>query len=334
MAHDLKLNIWKILLSPSFKRNEVLNSDLFGRLINESTKTEPFDAFLEKYVQSFDGKFKKSEKGDKSFAPSSNLIILSNRNIIHGFIEGGITGINQTVKPNSDVNATGQKISPNDVVEVEHYFLLWIPPETNYAYVMLQSYSDINKGISVPFFEHFQHVFLKSVGYTIRAKQSKVPESIQKVFREKSIIIGMDIIKARTSPSQRQLFNPAFQESTTMRFTLKIAGLKMSLEKFMSDIKRDKNGNPFFVNLSQIGLDNPEDYIAKVHYRDPETGKETPALLSNINNIVPAIILPDDIKQNGSEIPDISKIFRYCRGLLKQLQIEDGYATIDEFQNN
>jgi len=103
MAHILKLNIWKIKLGTIPWTKNAKNQHLFDKILDTSQKTDPFIAFLDAYIKSFNGKFKENVNGSKSFAPiSSEIRTKSNSNLIYGFIEGGITGMVQKVKPNKN----------------------------------------------------------------------------------------------------------------------------------------------------------------------------------------------------------------------------------------
>lgn len=331
MAHTLKLNIWKVLFGQPYHKDKLQNSIMLDAIMQNSGVNDPYQAFLTKYIQSFNGKFIKNGKGNKSFGPTSNIKVKSDRHIIHGFLQGGTTGIELKVKPNSNFKAPGNVVKTDDVVEIDHYFLIWIPPNVNYGYIMLQSYMELHSGIAGPFFEHFSE-FIQNNGFILRAKQFKIPAPIKEAFRKRSIIVGMDIIKNKTSPAERSRFNPAFHTSERMRYRISVKGLSFSVDEFRERFKKDSKGNPFFIDLSEIGLTSPEDYIASVEYREINSTKKTNAKLTDILNITPTIVLPDDIKVSGSEYPDIDKIFVFCNSQLKQLQLEDGYATIDEFQ--
>lgn len=330
MSHTLKINIWKLQLNQRFHKDKQLNSTLFGEIIKQSSNSEPLLGFIDLYVKSFNGELKKNEKQDKSFAPTISITANSERNIISGFLEGGITGIEQGVKQNKNINGDSIPVSKDDTVCLDYYFFLWIPPDVNYAYLMLHSYSEINNGISGPFFEHFSE-FLKKLNYTISAKQQIVPRPIQEEFLKNCIIVSMDLIKNKTNQHDRTGFNPTLSGAENMKIRIKVSGLKYGINEFRSNLIKDEKGNPFVIDLSKIGFTDPSDYIMELEYKDTVTNKKTKAKLADVLNIKPTIVLPEDIKQIGTEKPDKEKIFIYCKSLLKQLQIEDGYATIDEF---
>lgn len=330
MAHDLKISIWKVILNQRYHKDKASNSNLFGLFMEKSEKEDPFHAFVEAYIKSFNGKFKTSEKGDRSLGPTDNIIVLSNRSIIHGFLEGGTTGIDQKIKPNSNLHADPRNVGPDETVYLEYYFFIWLPPDTNYAYIMLHSYVDVNTGISVPFFEHL-NLLLKDYNYTISAKTSVVPKPIQDAFLKYSIIVGMDIIKNKPNRKERSSFNPLFADSDRVKFRIHVSGLKYELKEFQEGFKMNQNGNPFFIDLSDIGFDNPDDYSITVEYKDTKTKKTTKAVLRDVLNLKPTILLPEDVKIPGTHKPDITKIYDFCIRQLSELQLADGYSTIDEF---
>ncbi|SFF19355.1 hypothetical protein [Sunxiuqinia elliptica] len=335
MAHTLKLHIWKVLLKPSMtKQKDVPNEMLLNRIkaINGTESGDPYIAFAKGYIESFNGRFAKNRKRTKSFAPIVEKIYTkSNQNLIYGFLQGGPTGIEQYIKPNSDYKRDSTDVGVDDVVNLDYYFHFWIPADTNYAYIMLQSYSEVNRGIAGPFFEHL-HEFLGKYGYIMRGKEPKVPKPIKEMFMEESVIIGMDIIKDRTSPADRKRFNQALHESEKAKFKLSVSGISMPFSWFQKHFKMSKRGNPFFIDLSELGITDPNDYIANVRYRDPITNTSTQAKLSDLLNIRPTIVLPESVKKKGSEYPDLDKVFVFCNQQLQMLLLEEKYATVDEYQ--
>jgi len=333
MAHTLKLNIWKIKLGTIPWTKNAKNQHLFDKILATSQKTDPFIAFLDAYIKSFNGKFKENIIGSKSFAPiSSEIRTKSNSNLIYGFIEGGITGMVQKVKPNKNSGKAPVPVSKDEVVAQDHFFLLWIPPDVNYMYLMLQSYKTAHGGLAGPFFEHLDF-FLRKFDFHIGHKEPKVPKSIKNIFKDHAIIVGMDIIKERNGPTDRSKFNPGLVDAEGLKFVFSVSGLRYSFKKFSSIFKKDQKGNPFFIDLSAIGITNPNDYIAKVNYKDPTTGSQTSASLTDLLNIRPAIVIPDSVKIKGLEKPDISEICQFCIKHLQELKLEDNYSTIDVFKD-
>ena len=334
MAHILKLNIWKISLGTIPWKKNVKNKLLFDNILATSTQQVPFKAFFEAYIKSFNGKFRENLNGNKSFSPIANEIkISSNRNIIYGFIEGGITGMIQKVKSNKNSGKKPIPVGTDEVVAQDHFFLLWIPPDVNYGYLMLQSYKTAHGGLAGPFFEHLDE-FLRKYDFHIGHHEPKVPKSIKDIFKKHAVIVGMDIIKENNGPTERSSFNPGLANAEKVKFVFSVSGLKYSYTKFSSIFKKDQKGNPFFIDLSGIGITNPNDYVAKVNYKDPTTGSQTSASLTDLLNVRPAIIIPNSVKINGFEKPDITEIYQFCLKHLNELKLEDKYSTIDDFKDS
>ena len=336
MAHDLKLHIWRVLLkSTSGSDDKIKNDELFKRIrlkVEANEKADSYLLLLEQFIKSFNGEFKKDKKNRKSFAPLvAEIKCYSKKQIICGFFEGGTTGIEQTVKPNKNYEELGTSVGNDDVVGLPYYFQLWIPIDTNYCYLMIQSYTEINTGIAGPFFEHFDH-FLRDYAYSCKSKEVRVPKPIVDLFIDHSVIVEMDILRDKTSSTDRNKFNPSLVLCDKMKIRITLSGLRIPFSIFRKSFHKDKKGNPFFIDLSAMGIIDPNDYIAQVKYHDSVTNKETKASLTDLLNIHPTIILPDEIKRKDSDYPDFDKIFVYCNEQLKILQLEDGYATTDEFK--
>lgn len=332
MAHTLKLSIWRIVLTPTYNEKNPTNETLFEILKKESGITTDHHALLQLYYNSFKGAFKKSSKGNKSFGPTSDIHINSNENFIYGFLEGGTTGIDQEIKDNSNITTPGRKVKRNESVMINHFFMLWLPKSVNYGYVFLQSFTDIGSGLATPFFEHLSE-FLSKYRYRI-TKEWKVPKPIQESFKNKSVVTSFNIVKRKTNISERKMFNPSLMDASRLAFKFAVTGLKLSIEEFKTIFSNTRSGNIFHIDLSEIGLSSPNDYIVNVEYTDETSGKKVTTQLADILNIKPSIIIPDNVKANDSEIPDLNKILNFCIQHLKQLQREDRYSTNDEYKGN
>ena len=348
MAQQLKLNIWKLMLKPNHKEATV-NRVLFDRIRIETNKeieeyvketetptamipedVNSFGLFFDEYVKSFNGAFKKDSSNNKAFAPVAGQIRFSRENqIIHGFVEGGPTGVRQSVKNNSNSSTEVKTIEVSEVVSIKHYFLFWIPMDTNYAYIMLQDYSDVNTGITKAFFEHMKG-FLGKYRFVIQ-KSPKVPRPIQNAFLDRSVVVSMDMIKTNPTRDQKNRFNPGFASLEKVKIKVGVQGLNIQARRFVESIRRDKANNPFMIDLAEIGFDTPANYTTNVYYEDAITGKRTKATITDLLNILPTIVIPDDVKIDGEEVPDFDRIYNFCNEHLSQLKIEDGYTPRNAF---
>ncbi len=332
MAHQLKLHIWKLGLKPRGE-NRTDNEELFNRIIayeDNPESAQPYSVFLDHFVRSFNGEFHRDARRTKAFAPVPDKIsIHSDDQLIHGFLQGGPTGIKQSVKDNNRFIEEGTIITENQVVGLEYYFLLWIPQDVDYMYVMMQSYSDVNHGIATPFFDHLKR-FLSYYRYSITTKEGKVPESIQNAFLDRGVVVGLDVTSKRTSRGQRNQFSPSLADQESTKVRVSISSFELNARDFIREYRRRSDRNPFYIDLTGMGIDDPREYQANIRYKDPMTKKLTSATITDLMNVRPTIVVPDSIKTPGGEVPDMQLIYDFCMEHLTQLKREDQYTPLDD----
>ena len=73
---------------------------------------------------------------------------------------------------------------------------------------------------------------------------------------------------------------------------------------------------------------NPETDHARVFYTD-ENKRRANASIGELRDILPSIILPDELKRQGAEVPELDAIATYTDGILERIQRQMGYQ-VDE----
>jgi hypothetical protein len=313
--------MYKFVLRPKYKSQPIDFKEFFKTKFaaeNEDVdKRELFSRFRDAYIQSFNGKFRTSNNNTKSFSPKKEeLYVNSFENLIYGFFNGGSTGIEQEIFDSTDAVSIEQPIGARKVVSLKHFGLLYLPYDLNYGIVMLQSYSSINSGIGGPFFEHLEE-FLSNYEISIR-KEVTVPNYVREHFLKNSVVLGIDVTKPKTSKERRQEFNPAFAKMEKLRVKLSFTGMNFSIGDFFSKVLRPGHKHPIYVDMTELGFNNPSEYTTTVHYKDVSTGKTATAKVTNNTHIFPTITLENSIKELGKEHPDLEKMLSYCK---KQIEI-------------
>lgn len=337
MAHELKLHIYQFQVkSRNPKENgangAMLFEDFFSKKIGggdeDLSKKELFRRFKESYYESFHGQFYKSRDGRKSFGPIlDSLEFDPANNLFYGFLKGGPTGIVQEVYKNSSLEEEGEPLDKDKVVSLKYFFFIWLPYDANYGIIMLQSYSSVSTGLGGPFFDHLED-FLD--GFNLRSRKSiKVPEYIKKEFKKKSVVLGFDLIKNKVSPKKRSEFNPNLAHAEQMKVTLSFSNLSYSVSEFERLFSFRNNVIPLNINLESVGFDDPSEYKVKINYRDTATGKKAHTYVSNHHGIMPSILLDNEIKEEGKEVPKFSRILKKCKKELLILQEELEYLVKD-----
>lgn len=312
------------------KKDTYSNEILFEEFFNENFKTtinsesinkdELFSSFAIKYNQSFNGDFKKNDTGTRAFLPLE-IKKASPRNLVYGMVEGGITGIDRSIKASKKPIATRKtKLSKDDVATLPFYFLLWMPFDSNNGILMIQSYTDetilgVFKQHIIDFFESL------NINFSYKAF---VPKKYQDEFYENSKITQIVYKKGKLNSSTRSKFNPIFYDTEDMSFELKVSKLSLSPSSFFDNYKM-KDGKYIGADLSDLEMNENNAYDTTVFYEDSKKRKAHIKLNKSVG-IYPTIFLDNSLKIENEDYPDFEKIHEFCSGLLKEIQIEINYS--------
>ena len=150
-----------------------------------------------------------------------------------------------------------------------------------------------------------------------------VPERYKKEFFKSSSIKKIALIKRRVPDNVRDKFSPIIAEDEDFEIVLELRRLNKNPENFRETINQTITmaRNFFTANLSDLGIDNREDFEMRFYY-EYDKGIITYAKLTTDFDILPSIDLPDDIKEKGKDSPDLENINRYCRQLLEGIKDE------------
>ncbi len=316
MAHNLKLNIWTLKLEKLIagKNTPKTCKEFFDESFGLIDKEEQFKSFVTDYINSFNKLFFKDEETTKAFSYDDVNFKLE-KNVIYGYIKGGITGIEQDVYNDDSLIAPDGKIKKNQVTALPYFFLLWLPKDSDLGVLMTQSYSSAS--INQVFIQHLAF-FFKSKEFKL-VKNTFISEERKKAFYDNCYVYGMSLFKRKSDLSARKKVSDAFVEEEKLKIELRFTGFKKRTIEFIKNFTGIKS------NLKELGIQNEDDYDLVLYY-ETEDNKKAHASFQNPNLIIPSIFIPNTIKADGKDYPDRTKILAFCEKELDTIKLEQGYS--------
>src|SRR5690554_280449 len=325
MAHNLKLNIWSLKFYDKTNKKDKTHLSVKEALdklyiskdsVTDKDKNELFKSFIEQYVQSFDDKFINDKDVTKAFT-YDDIKILLDSNVIYGSTKGGITGIQQDVFNINTKEDTDKKIFFDEVSTLPYFFYLWLPVDSDIAYLMSQSYTSVS--INKVFLEHLVSIF--NIHDIRIEKQSFVTEERMKYFYKNSFVYKVSVFKSRISRSARKKFNEAFMDEEKLKMNLTFSGFKTPVRSFFSKWSSIKS------NLKDLNIESEDDYDIRVYYEDVN-GRKASASMKNPKVILPSINIPNTVKENDYDFPNPAKILTFCNSELDVIKKEIKYNPL------
>lgn len=325
MAHNPKLNVYTLKLNPKNDSFEIFR-DLFKSKYALKSTISDKDIFLA-YHQNFvngigDKEFRKDTKNKKVLGTiqqntdKSILPILSKNNIyIDGVIEGGKYGIRREYADTE--NKEDKKIiGENNAVLDKYYILLYTPLNSQFGFLLVQSYTE--ESIQDSLKDFIKNFFSCEDDFYNIIIEPYVPRKIiDKYMKESSIRMFS--------------FTNKVGLSDTLRNNVQIKGQTFEVEIKLKPL--DYTLNPDEDSTVEILKEFGEKYFddiqlkeckRKAYISDKKNRKANYDIEQDIKKIRPTIyledagIIPDDI----TGLPDFKKIQEYCLDILNDLIIE------------
>lgn len=328
MAHSLRLNVYQIGLKERNKQTDELipfntfyQSAFKGEEEAEVSKEELYKRFSFAYYKSFDNKFKRNTEATKAFVPEKETVkFIRALNTFDGMVKGGATGINLSVYDLENPEVQETVIGKQKVSTLPFYFLLWMPPDTNFGILMIQSYTD--NSITAIFKDHLRK-FFATYQYTL-VESSFFPEEIKQKYINSSHVYKLSFIKTGLSNSAKSKFNPLFAQEKSLKVEINISGFSTSPINFINKLKLS-TGKLFNSNLSDLEMESTDDYETRIYYED-KNGTQTHAKYKTSLDLTPNIPLDNSLKVEGEDYPDYKQIKDHCFQLLNTIKNEIGYT--------
>lgn len=134
----------------------------------------------------------------------------------------------------------------------------------------------------------------------------------------------MTLFKNRLSEDARSSLNKLFTDFEVLKIQIEVTGFKVDIDEFWNNVNKDDAINADLSDFEMV--DDNYDVIAT--YKDPE-GRQSQAKLSRNLDILPTIILDNNLKEDGKENPNYEKIRQHTNTILQQVKIEIEYTPED-----
>ena len=334
MAYTLKLNIYNFSL---YHITDMIESPMNGvirtKYITEANATRfsqvamtfnpnvDRDSYLSVLFQSivsyFDSRFKTNDEGTKAVSitsePRPTLTSLSYT--LNGMFKGGDTGIGRTIYSQRNALQPGVRISNTDVPVNNFFYKLWMPYDGEDGILMIQSYTDM--GCTSTFRDQIEKFFI-SAGFR-PIWNTMIPSGVINQYLNRSFINEIKVVYASEQRQEQGIFasmNNVRKESRLKNLHISFRQL-LGMNNYQQALK-DKI-------MEFVDYDQDHD-MAKVFYVD-ENGKKASASINNIEDVLPSIILPDNLKDPVSDEPLLLEMSRYTNGILEQIKRQMNYTT-------
>jgi len=227
---------------------------------DNSTK---FKTLFKKYIQSFDKKFVIYKNWPKGFTiPENNLKFNSAKHFVYGVLEGGSTNLYYDVKDINDTENTEYKVTGDKIQSLPFHFLLYVPPNSNKALMVIQSFGDINMDALLKL--NFSK-FIQSIDHKYYIDYAEyITEAAEKRMR-KGVLQKITLRRSKL-PSDKvdTMFTKEFKIGEELTIELNITGFSSTTKEFIS---RKILGNYTDIielkNFEELGLDEETEVIAR-----------------------------------------------------------------------
>lgn len=321
---NLELSIYTFTLKERNRREDFYDFNEFYRKNFTAGAPNPhtvkpkklYENFVGVILDEFDNKFWLNKEKNKGIS-STKLEYRPGKDIIEGIINGGNTGYKQNIFDILNNAKTVGKITEKQLASLPYYFKIWTPPDSQLGVLMIQSYGigSINS-ILVSFLKKF---FAK-YGATFR-KSIHIPKEIRDDYLKRGSVKKVTYTTTVENTATRKKFNRAYEDSDGLRVTITVEGLKK--RSISSFIRNFGKRNPIGIDLSEMGVDSPDDYETKLYYED-ENGRKAHAKIHEKYEIAPTIVLPVEMIKKD-KTTDFDKISAYTDQLLEKVKKEIDY---------
>lgn len=321
---NLELSIYTFTLKEKYSKEDYYDFNEFYRknFTEEGEnphKVEPellYKRFVGMLLDEFANKFWLNRDKNKGIS-TENITYRPAKSIIEGIINGGNTGYGHKIYNILNNKKSVGQISEDQLASLPYYFKMWTPPDSQVGVLMIQSYSI--GSISSTLLEFIKPIFAK-YGATFR-RVIHIPKELRESYIERGSVKKVTFTSTIENPDSRKKFNRAFEDSDGIKVTISVEGLKRrSIKGFLNKFNTKK---PIGLDLAELGMEDPNDYITKLYYED-EDGRKAHAKIQDKFEIRPTIVLPIEVV-NKNKTPNLDSIITYTDKLLEKIKTEINY---------
>lgn len=330
MAHNPKLQIFKISLNPKAKIKDACYRNFFRDKCFETqeetdklTDAQIFKAYHQAFIKGIDVTdfdFFKDEKNKKAITINDTNAIKKhvNDNIIEGIIKGGRYD-QEREKVNMN-NKTVDKVRKDDIILDQFYFLIFTPLDSSTGILFLQSYTE--DSICDVFCKFLKSFFTYADNYFDIRIEPYMPQNLKEEYKKKARLKGFSfstkeiigVVGEGVSVKEQEEFCVTINIQPMEKSNLR--GIANKVEKLLHLKFHDKE-------LSQ--------FSKRVYLEDDHNKGAYYDLGKDVDHIRPTIYLENRINihpENG--LPDFGELKEFCTSQLKIIIQELDKARIHE----
>lgn len=317
MAHSPKLEVYQIILKPRRDEDKSFRDLITSKLNlnNNDDDTAIMFSFFRHFLHEIDAdEFISNDTKKKAFTAynttpriegeTTTINIHSEEKIIEGTIEGGKYGLSRN-KSRMGHKADKEPLHIDDIILDTFYFLLYLPFDSKYGILLLQSYS--SDTISDIFNSFLSKLFSSSRDFQKPKIEKFIPKDIIQEFKQNGVVTRFSFTSRYVEEEMPGL---AFIENDNeVAVSIVITTKKGIALDDLNDFRENiENVDVFGKQLSHFT--NKKGYLINT-----EKNKGTPFKL-NGGEIQPIIYLEGIVEINNG-IPNFGQIKDFCFNLLE-----------------
>lgn len=324
MPNNLELSVYTFTLKERNSKENYWDFNEFYRNNFSKDDENPHDLtskilyerFVGMMLDEFQNKFWLNSEGNKGIS-TTHIDFRPSKSVVEGIINGGNTGYGHQIYNILNNEKSIGEITEDQLASLPYYFKMWTPPDSQVGIIMIQSYSV--GSINSILLEFIKSVFAKY--QTTFNKIVHIPNELRENYINRSSVKKVTFTSTVENPDSRKKFNRAFEDSDGLKITITVQGLKKrSIKGFLNKFNKK---NPIGIDLKELGMDEPTDYITKLYYQD-EDGRRAHAKIEDKFEIRPTIVLPEEIV-NDNKTPNLKLIIKFTDELLDKVKTEISY---------
>jgi hypothetical protein len=327
MARDIKLDCYHFSIKKQLQTDAYTFQDFLSSFNpDEGTLTlqNQFNSFYVDLVNYFGSEFRINSTETKGITISSEdrSLIQSSFNTISGTLRGGDTGIGKKIQERGNSRG-GNPIDQSKIHSIPHYFQMWMPIDLSFCIVVVQSYT--GESLSGMFLHHLEQYFRSKEVVTIN-RQKFLPQRMIDDFRNNAVVRSVTFKSTKLQRQKRQAINAVLieKENLNVELTLKGFGRDSTWAQFR-DWLTGSDQNLLGIDMSSVNLENPADRIVEYSYQ----GKTQKGKLTKEYQIIPSIVITENIQLTSERHPDFNSIHSYVTEFMNELITESGYERND-----
>lgn len=337
MAYTLKLDIFYFTLNKIIERYERKTkagtrigyktekedskfNDFVKSFVYKKENDEFMNSFLEDFISGFNSSFKSNKNDTQAMSITTDSIRAfdSKKYIVWGVFKGGSMGINREIYKSNDAKNIKNTIYEDDVTSLSYFYKVWFPKDSTIGILMIQGYTSTSLSCSVLFKEQLGEYFI-SKGYKPNWGKFVPKEYIEKYLKN-GYLNGLQIIHSKKDEKTPLVpifkpFQKATRKSVLSKFQIALSDI-LSLPNYKKILKE---------SILAVDTEYDERYDrVKLFYTS--NGKSAHTTLADIENILPAIILDDELKDSDTQLPKWEELNKFTNDMLENIKKQIGYT--------